>query len=335
MEILHHFSLLPLNTFGIQAKAERFTTVSSLEELRRLIRLDKGPYRILGGGSNVLITNDITGLVIQNKLGGIELVAEDDEMAIVAAGGGVVWHRLVLWCIERGLAGIENLSLIPGTVGAAPIQNIGAYGVELKDVFDHLEAIELATGQLHSFWKEDCRFGYRDSVFKNELKGRFFISKVFLKLSKKPVLCTFYGDIQRTLSEWGIQAPGIRDLSNAVIHIRQTKLPDPAQIGNAGSFFKNPEIEVPQFEALKIQFPHIVHYELPNGRVKIPAGWLIEQAGWKGRRVGNTGSHERQALVLVNYGGATGKEILDLSKAIQSSVVEKFGILLKPEVNVW
>lgn len=335
MKILLQHSLRHFNTFGIKASAERFTTVQSVEELRQVLQADEGPYHILGGGSNILLTGNLPGLVIKNEIGGIEIYREDENEALVGAGGGVVWHELVLWCIGKNLGGIENLSLIPGSVGAAPIQNIGAYGVELKVVFDHLEAVELSTGELHIFHAADCRFGYRDSIFKNELQGRFFISKVFLKLTKSHHLQTDYGDIQRTLSEMGIAHPGIRDVSDAVIRIRQSKLPDPAQLGNAGSFFKNPEISSSQFEKLKTQFPNIVHFNLPNGRVKVPAGWLIEQAGWKGRRLGDAGCHERQALVLVNFGQAGGQEILELAKKIQASVEEKFGIQLTPEVNIW
>ncbi len=335
MELKRNFSLKNLNTFGIGARAGQFVAVSTVDELRQALSQNISPVHILGGGSNILLTGDLPGLVIKNETGGIEIVSEDAEGSIVAAGGGVNWHQLVLWAIDRNLGGIENLSLIPGCAGAAPIQNIGAYGVELKDVFHHLEAVELATGEPHIFNHGECRFGYRDSVFKNEFKGKFCITKIFLRLSKKPVLNTSYGDIARTLAESGIEKPTIRDVSNAVIHIRQSKLPDPAEIGNAGSFFKNPEIEAAQFQRLQAEFPNIVHYDLPDGRVKIPAGWLIEQDGWKGKRFGDAGCHARQALVLVNYGGASGAEILDLAKKIQASVEEKFGICLTPEVNVW
>ena len=335
MQLTLNFSLKKLNTFGIEAVADRFVSVRTVEELRQVLAQNPSPVRILGGGSNVLLTGDLPGLVIKNEIGGIRIVTEDAESAIVAAGGGVNWHELVLWTIGKKLGGIENLSLIPGNAGAAPIQNIGAYGVEVKDVFHHLEAVEMITGELNIFNREDCRFGYRDSVFKNELKGKYCITKIFLRLSKNHEPNTNYGDIQRTLTERGIEKPTIRDVSNTVIHIRQSKLPDPAEIGNAGSFFKNPEIEDVHFQQLRVEFPNIVHYELPNGRVKIPAGWLIEQAGWKGKRFGDAGCHVRQALVLVNYGGASGADILDLAKKIQASVEEKFGIRLTPEVNVW
>ena len=335
MKIHPDFPLQKLNTFGITARAERFVTIGTMDELRQVLQENDGPVHILGGGSNILLTGDSTGLLLKNEIGGIDTIEVDEHTAVVAADGGVVWHDLVLWSIENDLGGIENLSLIPGSVGAAPIQNIGAYGVEIKDVFDHLEAIELTSGELYLFNREDCRFGYRDSIFKQDHKGRFFIAKVFFKLSKVHQLNTSYGDIQRTLSEMEIEHPTIRDVSNAVIRIRQSKLPDPAKIGNAGSFFKNPEIELAHFQELKHRFPDIIHYELPDNKVKIPAGWLIEQCGWKGFRSGDAGCHERQALVLVNYGRASGLEILELARRIQLSVAERFGIQLMAEVNVW
>lgn len=335
MEFRQHFSLKKLNTFGLEAKAESLVAVKTVAELQQVLAENERPVHILGGGSNVLLTGDLPGLVIKNEIGGIGIVEEDAATALVAAGGGVVWHEWVQWCIGRGLGGIENLSLIPGTVGAAPIQNIGAYGVELKEVFERLEAVELATGEVKIFDHSDCQFGYRDSIFKRELRGQFFITQVFLRLSKSPQTRTSYGDIQRTLAEWGIAQPTIADVGRAVTHIRQSKLPDPAEIGNAGSFFKNPEIAEGHFQKLKQQFPGIVSYPMPDGRVKVPAGWLIEQAGWKGKRFGDAGCHARQALVLVNYGNATGAEILALAKKIQASVAEKFGIDLSPEVNIW
>jgi len=335
MQFLKKFQLKKLNTFGIAAEAELFVAVCSLEELREALGRNVSPVHILGGGSNVLLRGNLTGLVIKNEIGGIEVVEESPDSALVAVGGGVNWHELVCWAIGQNLGGIENLSLIPGCAGAAPIQNIGAYGVELKDVFHHLEAVGLTTGEVRIFDHEECRFGYRDSVFKNELKGKYCISKIFLRLSKIHQLNTSYGDIQRVLAERGIESPTIRDVGEAVTHIRQSKIPDPAEIGNAGSFFKNPEIGPAQFQQLKAAFPGMVHYGLPDGMVKIPAGWLIEQAGWKGKRFGDAGCHAKQALVLVNYGTASGAEILDLSKKIQASVEEKFGILLTPEVNIW
>jgi UDP-N-acetylmuramate dehydrogenase len=336
MHIQPHFPLKQLNSFGLAAFAERFCSITSTEALRIVLEQEKGPVHILGGGSNILLTGDVPGLLLQNKIGGIEILEENSEQATVAAGGGVAWHELVLWSLARHLGGLENLSLIPGSVGAAPIQNIGAYGVELKDHFQALDAVELATGQLKTFSAADCRFGYRDSVFKNELKGKYFISRVYLKLSKQHILHLEYGDIRRTLEEeMHILHPTIHDVSRAVILIRQSKLPDPSEIGNAGSFFKNPEISAGQWNNLKEKFPHVVGYPLPNGGYKVPAGWLIEQAGWKGQRFGDAGCHARQALVLVNYGNAKGQEILELARRIQHSVVEKYGIELTPEVNIW
>ena len=337
MDIHHHFSLKKLNTFSIEATSERLAIVRSLEDLQSFLAENSSasPIHILGGGSNILLTGDLPGWVVKNEITGIKIVEEDENQAIVAAGGGENWHRLVLWSLDQNLFGIENLSLIPGSVGAAPMQNIGAYGVELKDVFHHLEAVELATGKLHTFDLDACRFGYRASIFKQELKDKFFIVKVFLRLSKAPHLNTSYGDIQKTLAETGIYSPTPRDVSNAVICIRQSKLPDPAEIGNAGSFFKNPEMEVAYFQRLQAEFPKMPHYDSPNGKVKIPAGWLIEQAGWKGWRRGDAGCHARQALVLVNYGNAKGEEIWRLAEEILASVAEKFGVRLSPEVSVW
>ena len=335
LEIHRHFPLKKLNTFGIEAVAEVLVVVRSLAVLHEIAQLGPTPVRVLGGGSNILLTGDLPGLTIKNEIGGIQIFLENELEVLVKIGGGVVWHDLVLWAVEQGLGGIENLSLIPGTVGAAPIQNIGAYGVELKDVFHSLDAFDLETGEFRSFNLEECRFGYRDSVFKRELKGRFCIVHVYLRLQKSPKTNTAYGDIQRTLAEMGIENPTIRDVSNAVVHIRQSKLPDPAVIGNAGSFFKNPELEAADFQRFSEKFPAAPRYPQPDGRVKIPAGWLIEQAGWKGQRFGDAGCHAKQALVLVNYGEAKGGDILDLAEKIQASLLEKFGIALTPEVNVW
>ncbi len=335
IEIHRNFPLKSLNTFGIEAKAEELVIVRSLAALHQLIQLKRSPIQVLGGGSNILFTGDLPGLTIKNEIDGIEVFIENKHDALIKVGGGVVWHDLVLWAVEQGFGGIENLSLIPGTVGAAPIQNIGAYGVELKDVFHSLEAYDLNTGESSVFHHSDCHFGYRDSVFKQELKGRFCIANVYLQLQKIPKINTAYGDIQRTLEGWDIKKPSIRDVSNAVIHIRQSKLPDPAVIGNAGSFFKNPELESVDFQRFSEKFPDAPNYSQPDGRVKVPAGWLIEKAGWKGKRFGDAGCHIKQALVLVNYGTAKGEEILALAKKIQASVLEQFGITLTPEVNVW
>ncbi|MEY3366864.1 MAG: UDP-N-acetylmuramate dehydrogenase, partial [Bacteroidota bacterium] len=312
MVIQKNVSLKGLNTFGIDVKAAHFVTVNSEDALREVLSLGIRPLHILGGGSNLLIQGNLDGIVVKNEISGIEMKPETPSTVLVGAGGGGNWHDLVVWCLDRGLCGLENLSLIPGSVGAAPIQNIGAYGVELKDVFFELEAVHIETGELQRFDRNACRFGYRESIFKQELKGKYFITRVWLRLSTLPCLNTGYGDIQKTLSEMGISNPGIRDVSNAVIQIRKSKLPDPAVIGNAGSFFKNPEVTQDQFRTLQAKFPDIPNYPQSSGTVKIPAGWLIQRTGWKGRQLGKAGCHDRQALVLVNLGGATGAEVLTL-----------------------
>lgn len=337
MVVNENISLKQYNTFGIDAKARYFTEISSVTELRELLR--QPGYAdmhklILGGGSNLLFTRDFTGLVIKNNIHGIEVIKENEENVWIAAGGGENWHQFVLYCIEHGFAGIENLSLIPGTVGAAPMQNIGAYGVEIKDYFHTLEAVEMGTGQLHTFDREDCQFGYRNSIFKNELKGRYLIVKVIFRLNKNPVFHTSYGAIRQTLDAMGVEQLSIKAVSEAVIRIRQSKLPDPAQIGNAGSFFKNPTIDKDVFERIRERYPDIPGYDAPAGQVKVPAGWLIDQCGWKGKVAGNVGVHKNQALVLVNLGNARGHEVKKLAEDIQESVVSQFGIELMPEVNM-
>lgn len=336
MTIHENYSLRACNTFGIDVRATRFCAVESVVDIWTAIKQNAGqlPLFMLGGGSNLLLRDDLPFFVLKNEIRGIEIVEEDERTALVAAGGGENWHEFVLWCIAQGLGGVENLSLIPGTVGAAPIQNIGAYGVELKDVFERLEAVHLSTGGVGTFDAKTCRFGYRDSVFKRDLKGKYAITKVFFRLQKKPAINSSYGAIARTLAAKAIENPTIKDVSDAVIEIRSSKLPDPAEIGNSGSFFKNPEISRATFEAAQARFPDIVHYDLPDGRVKVPAGWLIEQCGWKGKRVGNTGAYKNQALVLVNYGNASGAEVWALAQEIAASVEEKFGIRIVPEVNV-
>lgn len=336
--IQENVSLLPYHTFGIEVSARYFATINTVDEMRELLqdpRFRPLPKLILGGGSNVLFTSDFPGLVIRNQLKGIGQVREDAAHVWVRAMSGEVWHELVLYCLDHDLAGIENLSLIPGTVGAAPMQNIGAYGVELREVFEELEAMNLETGEIEKFDHEQCQFGYRESIFKKEAKGRYFITAVTLRLNKVPEFNVSYGAIRNTLDEKGISDLSIRVISEAICEIRRSKLPDPAVLGNSGSFFKNPEIPQEQFKQLKAQFPEIVGYELPNGKVKVAAGWLIEQCGWKGKRVGETGSHARQALVLVNYGHAQGADVARLAADIQRSVKEKFGIELKPEVNIY
>jgi len=335
MGIKKNHNLKKLNTFGLPAMAKQYVEIHSVADLQLFVKTDHGDPHILGGGSNVLLTGDVPGVVLKNEIKGVGIEHATDQHSVVWAGGGVVWHELVMWSLQQNLGGLENLSLIPGSVGAAPIQNIGAYGVELKDVFHHLEAVDLATGRFREFSNEECGFGYRDSVFKNEIKGKYFITKVFLKLAKEPAVQTSYGAIQQVLAEWKTGAPTIQDVSRAVIQIRRSKLPDPREIGNSGSFFKNPEIPVAKFEKLAAAFPSIVSYPLPNGNIKIPAGWLIEKAGWKGKRFGDAGCHEKQALVLVNYGSATGKEIWQLAVQIQDSIKVMFGIELMPEVNIW
>lgn len=353
MTIQKNYNLLPHNTFGIEATCTAFVAVKNETDLKSVLKKNILPLYVLGGGSNLLFTKSYYDfLFIKNEIKGIkkvEFCAKNHQNTegganhsitqslnhqIIEIGGGEGWHDLVLWCLKNDLGGIENLSLIPGTVGAAPIQNIGAYGVELKDVFVQLEAINLQTLENQTFTHEDCRFGYRDSIFKQELKGKYLISKVYLKLTKKAhKILTNYGDIQKLLLEWNITESTIQDVSKAVINIRQSKLPDPSVIGNAGSFFKNPEITQIRFDALKKDHPNIVGYATDKG-VKVAAGWLIEQCGWKGKRYGNVGVHERQALVLVNYGKGNGLEIKQLAQRIQASVLDKFNIELMAEVNM-
>lgn len=337
MEIKKDTSLKNYNTFGIDVTADFMTEIFSLQNLKQILRDDQFVNcrkLILGGGSNVLFTGHIAGLVLLNRLSGIEVLREDDQDVYIKAGSGVVWHELVMWCIHKGYGGIENLSLIPGSVGAGPMQNIGAYGVELKDVFYELEAMDLHSLETIKFNKASCRFAYRESIFKHELKDRYYILSVTLRLSKSPQIRTEYGAIKLELTNACINNPGIVDVSNAVIAIRRSKLPDPATLGNAGSFFKNPEIEFDHFVTLKSEYPDVPGYLVEHNRYKIPAGWLIEQCGWKGKKVGNTGSHVSQALVLVNYGGATGSEVYALAIQIIESVKQKFAIDLQTEVNI-
>ncbi|MDW8205654.1 MAG: UDP-N-acetylmuramate dehydrogenase [Cytophagales bacterium] len=336
--LLVNQSLLAYNTFGVEATARYFMEADSLAAVQTALRLPEVqglPLLVLGGGSNLLFTRNFEGLVLKISLKGIELLDEDKQFYYVRAAAGENWHGFVQHCIAHGWAGVENLSLIPGTVGAAPIQNIGAYGVELKDVFEELQAIAIADGSLHTFSHSDCRFAYRESIFKHQAKGQYIIISVTFRLSKIPRINTSYGAISQTLAEMGIASPTIAEVSRAVIRIRQSKLPDPAELGNAGSFFKNPEIPKTQFEALQHQYPDMPAYPAATPDcVKVAAGWLIEQCGWKGKRMGNTGAHRKQALVLVNYGGASGMEIWQLAQQIQASVAEKFGICLQPEVNI-
>ena len=335
MKIQENISLKPFTTFGIDKKAIFFTTVETLNELKAALLAAKEkqlPVFILGGGSNILLTRDIQGLVIKLEIKGINLVKEEGDQLWVEVGAGEMWHELVLHSIAQDWAGLENLSLIPGTVGASPMQNIGAYGVEIKDVFDSLQAMHRETLEMQSFDAEACRFGYRESVFKQTFKDQFVITSVTFRLSKTPNFHLEYGAIREVLAANGIDQPSIRAISDAVIQIRQSKLPDPKEIGNAGSFFKNPTIPNAQFDELKASYPSIPGYPSAEG-VKVAAGWLIEQTGWKGKRIGEVGVHAKQALVLVNYGGGTGEEIKKLSEQIQASVYDKFGVQLQAEVN--
>lgn len=328
-------SLQSFNTFGLAAKAAHFCTFQSIEELRKaLAEKAQMPLLVLGGGSNMLLTQDFQGLVLKNELKGIEVVKETADHYFVEAQAGENWHHFVLTAIENGWAGIENLSLIPGTVGAAPMQNIGAYGVELEQVFDQLKALEISTGEIKTFDHAACAFGYRESVFKKELKGKYIITSVTFRLNKQPEFNTSYGAIQETLEAMDVKELSINAVSDAVIQIRQSKLPDPAKIGNAGSFFKNPTIDKIDYEALRAEFPNIPGYHLPENQVKIPAAWLLEQAGWKGKTFGEIGVHKNQPLVLVNYGNGDGNKIKALAYEIQASVRNTFGIELNPEVNI-
>jgi UDP-N-acetylmuramate dehydrogenase len=330
--------LRAFNTFHIDAKARLLGTVSTEKEVVELF--GSAVYRqhasmILGSGSNILFTRDFEGLVIRNELKGISLVDESDEYVTVKVASGELWHPFVIYCVQKKWGGVENLSLIPGTVGAAPMQNIGAYGVEIKEVLVSVDAIDRQTAAKRTFTTDECRLGYRESVFKSELKEKYFISSVTLRLTKKNHrLNASYGAIKDTLAQMNVSEPDIQSISDAVISIRRSKLPDPSQIGNAGSFFKNPLISSDHFQSLKKQYPAIPGYFSDNQSVKVPAGWLIEQDGWKGKRFGDAGVHKQQALVLVNYDNAKGEEILSLSKRIQSSIHERFNIMLTAEVNI-
>ena len=336
MEILDNFSLKKYNTFGIEAKAKQFVAVHSTDELREVLQQHPDEKKfILGGGSNMLLTRDVDALVIHVDLKGRKVIAEDENHVTVEAQAGENWHEFVLWTIGQDFGGLENMSLIPGNVGTTPIQNIGAYGTEIKDTFVSCEAMEIATQQTRTFTNAECRFGYRESVFKQELKDRYIITSVQFKLTKRDhKINTSYGDILAELAKNNIENPGLTDVSNAVIAIRQSKLPDPKELGNSGSFFKNPIIPKADFEKAHAKFPDMKFYPVSETEVKVPAGWLIEQAGFKGKRFGDAGVHKNQALVLVNYGGATGQEILAVSREIQRTILEKFGIAIAAEVNV-
>ena len=330
----YNIDLKDFTTFGVSANAKKFATFSTEEEARNLTKNNNEALLILGGGSNVLLTQDFNGLVLKNEIKGISIIEKNNVSVVLKVGAGEEWHNFVLHTIENGYFGIENMSLIPGSVGASPMQNIGAYGVEIKDVFEKLEALEIETGEIHTFTKEACAFGYRESVFKHALKGKFIITHVYFRLSLVEKISTKYGAIEQELLKNGISNPTSKDVSNAVIAIRSSKLPNPKDLGNAGSFFKNPVVPLKLYNKIRETFSDAPSYPIDEYSVKVPAGWLIESAGWKGKKVGACGVHVNQALVLVNYGGATGNDILNLSTEIIENIYQKFGIVLEREVNI-
>jgi UDP-N-acetylmuramate dehydrogenase len=335
--IIENVNLKEYNTFGIEVYCDYFVEISSVQDFLNL--LENNIYKnnrklIIGGGSNLLFTQNFKGLIIKNGLKGINIISENKEEVLIKASAGEIWHEFVLWCISRNYAGLENLSLIPGCVGASPMQNIGAYGVEIKEVFEQLEAYSVLNGRLRIFNKEECEFGYRESVFKHKYKNEFLIGSVTFKLKKNAVLNTTYGAINLELQQMGVNAPGIKDVSNAVINIRQSKLPDPKVTGNAGSFFKNPEVSASKYKDLKNEFEALVAYPLENGNYKLAAGWLIEQCGLKGHELGGAAVHIKQALVLINKNNAKGSDVLSLSSYVIQKVSDKFGVILEREVNI-
>jgi len=337
MNIIENYPLLKLNTFGIDVKAKYFTSINTINELIEVTKTNVFKdleLLILGGGSNILLTKDFDGLVILNNIKGKEIIDQNQQSIFLKIGAGENWHELVMYCVDNGWGGIENLSLIPGNTGTAPMQNIGAYGVEIKETFIELEALEISSGKIVKFNNSDCEFGYRESVFKNKMKNQYIILNITLELKKNPVLNINYGDVKAILESQNIKNPGIKELSNAIISIRQSKLPDPKKIGNSGSFFKNPIVSLNQLELIKKKYPNVVNYEINENEFKIAAGWLIERAGWKGKKFNNYGIHEKQALVLVNYGLANGMEIFELSEKIILDIKDKFGITLEREVNI-
>ena len=336
MTIQNNFSLKKYNTFGIEAKAKHFVAVHSIEDLKTVLQeYQSEPKFVLGGGSNMLLTQDIQALVIHIDLKGKKILKQDDDYVWVESQAGENWHELVLWTIDQNFGGLENMSLIPGNVGTTPVQNIGAYGTEIKDTFVSCEAIHIATQEMKTFTKEECHFGYRESIFKHEVKDQFIITSVVFKLTKRNHKINIsYGDITKELEKQNISTPTLKNVSNAVIAIRQSKLPDPKELGNSGSFFKNPIIAKEQYEKAHALYPEMPHYVISETEVKVPAGWLIEKAGFKGKRFGDAGIHKNQALVLVNYGNATGQEILNISKDIQATILKEFGIAIESEVNV-
>lgn len=334
MIIQKNISLKAYNTFGIDVKASRFVSIASLYELKQLLNSEKD-FFLISGGSNLLLTRDIERLVVHINIQGISIDHEEENTVDLTVNAGENWHEFVLWCISENYGGLENLSLIPGNVGTSPIQNIGAYGVEVKDCITKVEALEIATNKLVSFSNEACNFGYRNSIFKNEVKGKYILTSVSFRLTtKNHQLTTSYGAIENELAVQKIKIPTLKNISDAIIRIRKSKLPDPKEIGNSGSFFKNPVISKKQFLRLQKENPSIPNYPVSETEIKVPAGWLVEQSGFKGKRFGDAGVHEKQALVLVNYGSATGIEIFQLAEKIQQTVFKKFEIALEIEVNV-
>ena len=334
MNIQENISLKKYNTFGIAVNAKRFISVASVYELQQVLKVEKNIF-LISGGSNMLLTKDIEALVVHLDIKGISIDNEDENAVYLTVNSGENWHKFVLWCISNNYGGLENLSLIPGNVGTCPIQNIGAYGVEVKDTITKVEGLEIETGKLVSFSNEACKFGYRNSIFKNSHKGKIILTSVGFKLTKKNhLLNTSYGAIESELTAKNITEPSLKDVSDAVIAVRKSKLPDPKEIGNSGSFFKNPVITKSEFLKFQKEYPKVPSYNVSKTEVKVPAGWLIEQAGFKGKRFGDYGVYEKQALVLVNYGNASGKEIHKLAQKIQETIMQKFGISLEIEVNV-
>jgi len=334
LNIQENISLKKYNTFGISINAKRFISVGSVYELQQVLKVEKNIF-LISGGSNMLLTKDIEALVVHLDIKGISIDNEDENAVYLTVNSGENWHKFVLWCISNNYGGLENLSLIPGNVGTCPIQNIGAYGVEVKDTITKVEGLEIETGKLVSFSNEACKFGYRNSIFKNSHKGKIILTSVGFKLTKKNhLLNTSYGAIESELIAKNITKPSLKDISDAVIAVRKSKLPDPKEIGNSGSFFKNPVITKSEFLKLQKEYPKVPSYNVSKTEVKVPAGWLIEQVGFKGKRFGDYGVYEKQALVLVNYGNASGKEIYELAQKIQETIMQKFGISLEIEVNV-
>ncbi len=334
MTILENISLKEYNTFGVECYAKRFVSIASFYQLQQLLKKEQNLF-LISGGSNMLLTKDIETLVAFINIKGISIDREHEDSVHLTVNAGENWHEFVLWCISQDFGGLENLSLIPGNVGTCPIQNIGAYGVEVKDTITKVEAVDIETGKRITFSNTECGFGYRNSIFKNEAKGKYILTAVSFRLTKKKhQLNTSYGAIETALQEQGISSPTIKNISAAVIAIRQSKLPDPKEIGNSGSFFKNPVISTKQFLELQKNSPAIPNYKISETETKVPAGWLVEQCGFKGKRFGDAGVHEKQALVLVNYGNASGIEIYNLAKKIQQTVFDTFNILLEIEVNI-